>query len=1370
MNGSPLCYNPTIYTGGARVPVSTSMQPDSTQAQALKKAKAEARSLAARMEVVQDPGRLAALRSLEMLDTAREPEFDRLAELAASICQVPMAAVTLIDERRQWFKSTVGIDMVELDLALSFCTYGIQQGQPVVVSDARDDARFARSPLVLGEPHIRFYACVPLATSEGYRVGTLVVVDQRPQQLSPQQLAGLETLASQAMLLMELRRQRREMKAQQDMLYIAGRVARIGGWHADLATRQMHWTMDAANLHELDARAMSFEQAASFYPEPWLQRLKVHFRLCAREGVPFDEEMELVTARGRRIWVRVIGEPVRRDGAIVAVQGAVQDIHATWLARQAEQEALRESALRARILAIQQEISTAQLPLDEICTLMAQRAMSVLTATGVEIELLEGQELVSHGFFGETHRPLGARMAVRTSIAGRVVTTGEPQYCADSETDPRVNRRICREVGVRSMLLVPLRNSGEVVGVLRATAREPHAFSNDQTTSLLLLSESLGAVIERIRFSEVLRQSEFQYRRLFEHNPHPMWVYERESLRIVAANLSAQLHYGYSEEEFQQLEVPDLWPADAARQAKAELNAIRADTQTVAARRQHLKRNGEVIDVEVSAGPITFNGRPARLALISDVTQRLAAERELARVSRAQRMLSACNEQMIRASDEQALLHEVCRIAVEIGGYRLAWVTFVQPGPEHLLQLAARYGESGEFLDRSVVSCDPAQPASRGIMGRTVLSGKTAVVPDIRADQGFGLWRADLEAAGLRAAIGLPLRHKAEPFGALCLYVPEPMAFSCEEIQLLEELANDLAFGIMHLRSEVERQRSDARVRQQASLLEKAQDAIIVRSLEHDILFWNSACTRLYGWTPEEALGRSIAELLYHDPTDFYARTRTTLERGEWTGELVQYHRNGNPITVEGRWTLVRDEQGDPSAILAINTDITARKQAEAAIYRLAYFDSLTGLPNRQRFSQHLSDALQASAQTGQYCALLLINLDSFKTLNETMGHLAGDTLLRQVATRLSAATQASDEVARLGADEFIVLLQNLGTRPEVAAVRARTLGQELLDALAEPFPIDGYNHMTSACIGMACGRGGEVTASEALKQVDLALTSAKQSGRSTIKMFESRLMEAVAARVELEADLRRAVQQGELLLHYQPQVDASGRAWGAEALVRWNHPSRGLVSPATFIPLAEETGLILPLGQWVLQTACAVLQRWQQEPALQHLVLAVNVSAVQFRHPDFVPQVQEVLRSSGVKPCGLKLELTESLLIYDMDAILEKMHTLKALGVGFSLDDFGTGYSSLSYLRRLPLDQLKIDQSFTRGILESEKDRSIARTIVALGHSLQLQVIAEGVESVEQQLVLQEMGCHAYQGYLFSRPLPQPEAEVVLRQPPAHP
>lgn len=1204
------------------------------------------------MEQVRDGARLAALQALDILDTAREPEFDRLAELAASICQVPMAAITLIDERRQWFKSTYGIEMVELDLALSFCTYGIQMGEPVVVSDALQDARFSRSPLVQGQPHIRFYACVPLATSEGYRVGTLVVVDQQPRQLSAQQLSGLQTLASQAMLLMEHRRQRREMKTQQA----------------------------------------------------------------------------------------------------------------------AQQQVLRESALRAQILAIQQEISTAQLPLDAVCSLMAERAMQVLPATGVEIELLEGPDLVNHGYFGETHRALGARMAVRTSIAGRVVTTGEPQYCADSETDPRVNRRICREVGVRSMLLVPLRNSGEVVGVLRATAREPHAFSNDQTTSLLLLSESLGAVIERIRFSEVLRQSEFQYRLLFEHNPHPMWVYERASLRIVAANRSAQIHYGYSEEEFQLLEVPDLWPAAAARNAKAELHAIHADTQTVAALRQHIKRNGEVIDVEVSAGPITFNGRPARLALITDVTQRLKAERELARVSRAQRMLSACNEQMIRASDEGALLREVCRIAVEIGGYQLAWVTFVQTGPQKLLRLVARFGEGGDFLDHAVVSYDPAHPASRGIMGHTVLHGKTTVVPDIARDEGFAPWRKDLDAAGLRAAIGLPLQHKGDTFGALCLYVPDPLTFSCEEVVLLEELANDLAFGLMHLRSEAERRQADARIRQQASLLEKAQDAIIVRSLQNEILFWNSACTRLYGWTAEEALGRSTAELLYHDPTEFLERTRQTLERGEWVGELVQYHRSGSPITVEGRWTLVRDEAGAPSAILAINTDITARKQAEAAIYRLAYFDSLTGLPNRQRFSQHLHEALQKSAQTGQYCALLLINLDSFKALNETMGHLAGDTLLQQVATRLSAATQPADEVARLGADEFIVLLQNLGQRPEVATVRARTLGQLLLDALAEPFQIEDYSHMTSACIGIATGLGTSMNASEALKQVDLALTSAKQSGRNNIKMFEQRLKEAVAARVELEADLRRAVQQGELLLHYQPQVDAQGHAWGAEALVRWNHPSRGLVSPATFIPLAEDTGLILPLGQWVLRTACEVLQRWQQEPALQHLVLAVNVSAVQFRHPDFVPQVEEVLRATGVKPCGLKLELTESLLIYDMDAILEKMHALKALGVGFSLDDFGTGYSSLSYLRRLPLDQLKIDQSFTRGILDSEKDRSIARTIVALGHSLQLQVIAEGVETTEQQQVLQDMGCHAFQGYLFSRPLPVQEAEKVLRHPAAQP
>ena len=554
--------------------------------------------------------------------------------------------------------------------------------------------------------------------------------------------------------------------------------------------------------------------------------------------------------------------------------------------------------------------------------------------------------------------------------------------------------------------------------------------------------------------------------------------------------------------------------------------------------------------------------------------------------------------------------------------------------------------------------------------------------------------------------------------------------------------------------AEIERLAADAHIRRQASLLDQARDAIIVRNLAHRITFWNQGAERLYGWTQQQAMGQPVDALLHLDRSQFERATRAVLAQGEWSGELVQRHRDGHTLDTEGRWTLVSGEEGEASSILAINSDIHERKATEREIQRLAFYDALTGLPNRMLLLDRAGHALANAARAGEGGALLFIDLDNFKTLNDTLGHDKGDLLLQQVARRLETCVRSSDTVARLGGDEFVVMLEALSSEPATLALETRAVAEKVLSTLAQPYKLDGHHYRTTPSIGIAPFGEGTTTVGDLLKQADLAMYQAKTGGRNTLRFYDPHMQAVVSARAELETDMRAALAKGEFLLHYQPQVRHDGRWLGVEALARWQHPQRGLVSPAEFIPVAEETGLIRTLGRWVLHTACQVLAHWQEDPALHHLSMAVNVSSRQFRSTSFVGDVSRMLAITGAPARRLKLELTESVLVDNVESTIATMESLRAMGVRFSLDDFGTGYSSLSYLKRMPLHQLKIDQSFVRDLLTDPNDAAIVDTIVALSAALGLDVIAEGVETLEQREMLLQAGCMAFQGYLYSRPL----------------
>jgi diguanylate cyclase (GGDEF)-like protein/PAS domain S-box-containing protein len=563
-----------------------------------------------------------------------------------------------------------------------------------------------------------------------------------------------------------------------------------------------------------------------------------------------------------------------------------------------------------------------------------------------------------------------------------------------------------------------------------------------------------------------------------------------------------------------------------------------------------------------------------------------------------------------------------------------------------------------------------------------------------------------------------------------------------------------------------ERKRAESELSIAAAAFE-SQESMLVTDANNVILRVNKAFADCTGYTAEEVIGKTpqIFKSGRHDRKFFAAMWQSIKRTGSWQGEIWDRRKNGE---VYPKWltiSAVKGQDGVVTHYVGAHTDITERKIAEGKINQLAFFDQLTGLPNRTLFLDRLRQAMIACERSGAQGALLFLDLDHFKALNDTMGHDQGDTLLKQVAQLLTENVRQGDTVARLGGDEFVIVLGGLEQQPVNAATDVEAVCRKLLAALKQDLVLERMEFHSSASIGVTLFTGQQTSIEDLLKQADMAMYRSKEAGRNTFTFFDPTMEETMLARALVEADLRRAIHEQQFVLHYQPQVDsANGRIVGAEALVRWRHPSRGLVSPGEFIPAAEETGMILPLGRWVLESACATLATWAQQPETAHLTIAVNVSAHQFRQIDFVDQVIAAIDQHKINPRRLELELTESIFVDSVEDVIVKMAALKTRGVGFSLDDFGTGYSSLAYLSRLPLDQLKIDRSFVMNLESSHRNAAICAATISLAHNLALKVVAEGVETNGQRDFLSKVHhCNLLQGYLLGRPMPLVQFEALV-------
>ena len=1498
-----------------------------------------------------EPARLEALHAYEVLDTPPEDAFDQIAQLATQLCGVSIGIVSFIDAQRQWLKASVGVEVREVDRAATLCEQALKaQVQPLLVPDTLQHPLFATHPMVLGAPYVRFYACIPLVNDKGFVLGTLAVMDTQARTLSPGQWASLHSLAHQTMAQLELRRQTRvlaqllqdhatvqaslqaqteKLRLSEERFHLGARATAHAVWDWDFRTRTLWWNEGLEQLLGIPLSDTSHD------PSSWIQR--IHPDECAAVMTSLQASLQgsddswssqyrFRCLDDRYMWVQDRGFIVRNaQGEALRMVGGMSDMSAQ---KQMETHALQEAQVHAEIVEVQQKMSSMALDLPQVLALVADAALRSHQTGGAMVELLEGDRLVSHAATGPLARPAGTGLAVHDSMVWSALQAGRTVLCNDTVAqgwDLSHGRE-----HMRSVMAVPLRVQHTVMGLLKVVSSQRNAFTEGDVSHLQILAESLGFMVQLRKITAQLQASEKQYKLLFDGHPQPMWVYAHDDQqRMLAVNQAMLDLYGYSEAEALQLHMRDLRVAHAADSLPALAPSAPEDPECTAMLHQHRRKDGTQIEVEMSVRNMPFDTHKACQVMVVDVTERRRTEGELARLYQARQLVSTCNEALVRATSESALLQDICRIAVDLGGYRMGWVGLAHEDAQKSIEPMAHAGPYGAYLRNLNLSWSATSPNNYRPASVAVRTGQAVVLPDLHSDPQHGDWTQRMQAQGFQGAICLPLRHQKIALGVLCLYVAEARPFSTAESQLLQELADDMAFGIVGLRdrkeqqrlhasvvkvaaavsatlgteffvqlthnmaealdaqvgcmalflpakddgithaqslalvvdgelkpnaiyglqgtpslqlltqrqvlvernvavhypdapvvrtvgaqsyagqqlcnangtpigmvfvlfrqpvsnpefvlsalqifaartaTEMQRQLADSRIHHLASLLDKTQDAIIVRDLDHHILFWNHGAERMYGWSSAEVMGQSAAQLLYADPVVLHRATAAVLEHGEWVGELVQRHRDGHTLDMEGRWNLVRDENGQTESILTINTDISARKATEREIQRLAFYDALTGLPNRVLLLDRMHQALAVSQRTQSGGALLFIDMDNFKTLNDTLGHDKGDLMLQQVGQRLQACVRDIDTVARLGGDEFVVMLENLSADPAELAVQVRGVGEKILSALSTAYQLDTYLYRSTPSIGIAPFHGQHDNVGELLQQADLAMYQAKAAGRNTLRFFNPQMQSMVTARAELESDLRTALAYNQFLLHYQPQINQLGQFTGVEALVRWQHPVRGMVSPAHFIPLAEETGLILVLGRWVLHNACELLAGWRHDPALRHLTMAVNVSSRQFRSASFVQEVAQMLAITQAPAHLLKLELTESVLVEDMDSTIATMMALRGHGVGFSLDDFGTGYSSLSYLKRMPLDQLKIDQGFVRDLLTDPNDAVIVKTIIALGQSLGLHVIAEGVETAEQHAALLDAGCQAFQGYLFSRPIPAEPLEQLLRQGPLPP
>ena len=815
---------------------------------------------------------------------------------------------------------------------------------------------------------------------------------------------------------------------------------------------------------------------------------------------------------------------------------------------------------------------------------------------------------------------------------------------------------------------------------------------------------------------------------------------------------------GYTQEEMARLNVAD-WNCQYSREEIPErmksFIGRSARFETV-----HRRKDGTTIDVEISTTGARMDGKVYFFASSRDITERKQAEQKIRFLTQAYAAQSQINHALTESGDEAELFRRVCRIVVENGGMELAWMGTHNRKTKQISPICA-YGANQTYLDGIDITSRGDVPGGRGPAGVSFRERRSVYVHHVLDDPMFIHWRERAEKYGWGSSGTVPILRGGKPYAVLVFYHSSENIFSEETIRLLDEAAVNIGRGLDRFDLEKENLEAQESLRLSAMVYENSSEAIIVTDAENNIIAANPAFTTMTGWTLDEVKGRNprMFQSGRHDQAFYDAMWHALNTRGHWHGEVWDVRKDGALHVKLLTINVIRNEKGETFRHVALFTDITSRKQVEELVWRQANFDTLTNLPNRQMFRDRLEQEARKANRTRKQFALMLIDLDRFKEVNDTLGHDQGDILLVEASQRITGCVRKSDTVARLGGDEFVVIVSELD---DIA--RVERVAQAILEKLNAPFILAGHEAYVSASIGITIYQNDSSNLDDLFRNVDQAMYVAKNSGRNRFAYFTIDMQEAALTRMHLASDLRSALAAGQFSVHYQPVVElASGRIHKAEALIRWRHPVRGMVSPAQFIPLAEESGLIVQIGDWVFTEAVKQVKQWRSkfDAAFQ---ISVNKSPVQIRHDGSTSIAwADYLREHDIPGQSLVIEITEGLLLNAEENVNARLLAFRDAGIQVAIDDFGTGYSSLAYLKEFDIDYLKIDQTFVSNLGKSSNDLVLCEAMIVMAHKLGLRVIAEGVETAAQRDLLLAAGCDYAQGYLYSKPVPPEEFEKLL-------
>lgn len=1132
--------------------------------------------------------RLTCLKKYDVLDTPHEGIFDNLVNLAAQICGVPIAAISLVDQDRQWFKSSKGLNVSQTPRDISFCGHTILGKTPLIVNDTFNDARFSDNPLVTSSPNIRFYAGVPLIGAGNLAIGSLCVIDTSPKILSDDQLNSLKTLADAVMSHLNLRLSNLIYKENaQDLL---------------LSSMMVSHSSEAMMVMDADNKIVKINSACS---------LMTGYQLAELSGV----------------------NP-------------------------------------ASLIKTHQNINPF--------------APEMLNEDG----LWSGEIWIKH----KNQNTYLQRLTINTIFSGGPTAYLRVAFFVDITDITRTQDKLHE-----SQLL--LQNTEDLLK-MASTMGQLGGWMYEVKTHSLTWSDAIAKI----------REIEPGLYRTIEDGINDYTTPWREQITHAFKNC---LEKGIPYDEEMQL----------------------------------LTGKGRQIWVRTIAHPIFDNhGQVSHVhGLLQDINK--VKQLEVLKIEKNEILKRIANDDDL----SEILNNALTMLSSQHPQYAMSILKLNQKTQ------TLHHGAALNLPDDYLKAIDGVKIGPNiGSCGTTAFNKETTVVSDIANDIRWADFKDLAFSHSLAACWSVPIFSSAkEVLGTFAVYANQVYLPLTEELELLETTANIVGMAI-------EQDQSRQHLKLLEACIARLNDVILISEAEPTdapgpmVTYVNQAFENMTGYTAAEIIGKSPRFLQGPESqSDALKKIKSALAKWEPVKtELINYKKNGDKFWVELDIVPVSIKNKTFTHWVAIQRDITQRKFTENQIQELAFFDQLTTLPNRQLLTNRLEQALANSKRTSEISALLFIDLDGFKDLNDLRGHDLGDFLLKEVACRLVGCVRDTDTVARFGGDEFVIILQNLSPSQDEGITLAKQIAQKVLSSFQEPFALNRHTWSCTASIGITLINDASVSTDEVLKQADIAMYDAKAGGKNGFRFFDPAMQLLVNKMAVMEEHMKSALSNNQFYLCYQPQVNSLNQLIGAEALIRWQHPTLGNIPPVEFINIAEDNGQILKIGQWVLDTACEQLSNWSSDQQKSKIKIAVNISPKQFRQPDFVTSVFNVIKKYNIDASRLELELTEGLLVDNVEDAIVKMTALKATGITFSVDDFGTGYSSLSYLKSFPLNQLKIDRSFVSDILIDTNSEVITRTIIALGQSLGLNVIAEGVEAQKQRDFLEINGCHLYQGYLYSKPL----------------